>query len=84
MIDYKKLKDSWHPYDEEPRNHSNIIYLNADGDIYSKQYVKVEGFEHGGILYASLAFVNGLIKMIYRQRKIKMKNKEINFSYGRI
>lgn len=38
------LKDRWHPYDEEPRNHSNIIYLNADGDIYSKQYVKVEGF----------------------------------------
>lgn len=38
------LKDRWHPYDEEPRNHSNIIYLNADGDIYSKQYVKVEDF----------------------------------------
>ena len=45
---------------------------------------KWKAFEHGGILYASLAFVNGLIKMIYRQRKIKMKNKEINFSYGRI
>ena len=38
------LKDRWHPYNEEPRNHSNIIYLNADGDIYNKQYVKVEGF----------------------------------------
>ena len=38
------LKDRWHPYNEEPRNYSNIIYLNADGDIYSKQYVKVEGF----------------------------------------
>ena len=38
------LKDRWHPYNEEPRNHSNIIYLDADGDIYSKQYVKVEGF----------------------------------------
>lgn len=34
------LKDHWHPYDEEPRNHSNIIYLNADGDIRSKQYIK--------------------------------------------
>ena len=38
----------------------------------------------GEILYASLAFVNGLIKMIYYQRKIKMKNKETNFKYGKI
>lgn len=45
---------------------------------------KSDDFKLVNRVYASLAFVNGLIKMIYRQRKIKMKNKEINFSYGRI
>ena len=40
------LKDSWHPYNEEPKNSSNILYLNADGDIYGKQYVK-EDYKEG-------------------------------------
>ena len=40
------LKDLWHPYNKEPRNRSNILYLNADKNIYGKQYVK-EDYKEG-------------------------------------
>ena len=37
-------KNLWHPYNEEPRNGSNIVYQNCDRDIYSKRY---EDYEDG-------------------------------------
>ena len=40
------LKDLWHPYNEEPRNRSNILYLDDEGDIRSKHYIK-EDYEEG-------------------------------------
>ena len=40
------LKDFGHPYNKEPRNRSNILYLNADENIYGKQYVK-EDYKEG-------------------------------------
>ena len=40
------LKDFWHPYNKEPRNRSNILYLNADKNIYGKQYTR-EDYKDG-------------------------------------
>lgn len=40
------LKDLWHPYNEEPRNDSNIVCQDCDRDIYNKQYIK-EDYEEG-------------------------------------
>lgn len=42
----ESLKDLWHPYNEEPRNGSNIVYQNCDRDIHNKQYVK-EDYKEG-------------------------------------
>lgn len=65
----ESLKDLWHPYNEEPRNDSNIVYQNCDRDIHNNNTLKKTTKRVGVILYVSIVYGNGLTKMIYFQRK---------------